>query len=104
VGHDGPQLMRKSLGRLDQIGDSMGAREGLRLIATIIGGRFLIYAAVAVFRGTLYDVEDGHVDRPARPVTFWLLVFSMTVLGLSILSVGWQWPIVGPLLRVIGPR
>ena len=85
-------------------GDSMGTREGLRLIATLIGGGFLIYAAVAVFRGTLYDVEDGRVDRPARPITFWLLVFSMTVLGLSILSVGWQWPIVGPILRVIGPR
>ena len=76
---------------------------GLRLIATLIGGGFLIYAAVAVLRGTLYDVDDGQVDRSARPITFWLLVFSMTVLGLSILSVGWQWPIVGILLRVIEP-
>jgi hypothetical protein len=82
----------------------MGTREGLRLIATLIGGGFLIYAAVAVLRGTLYDVDDGHVDRSARPITFWLLVFSMTVLGLSILSVGWQWPILGTLLRVIGSR
>jgi hypothetical protein len=76
----------------------------LRLIATLIGGGFLIYAAVAVLRGTLYDVDDGQVDRSARPITFWLLVFSMTVLGLSILSVGWQWPISGILLRIIEPH
>ena len=82
----------------------MGTREGLRLIATLIGGGFLIYAAVAVLRGTVYDVEDGRVDRPTRPVTFWLLVLSMTVLGLSILSVGWQWPSVGTLLRAFGQR
>jgi hypothetical protein len=82
----------------------MGTREGLRLIATLIGSGFLIYAAVAVFRGTLYDVDDGRVDRTARPVTFWLLVFSITVLGISILSVGWQWPIVGTVVRVVGPR
>jgi hypothetical protein len=82
----------------------MGTREGLRLIATLIGGGFLIYAAVAVLRGTLYDVDDGRVDRAARPVTFWLLVFGMTVLGVSILGVGWQWPIVGTAIRVIGPR
>ena len=80
----------------------MGSQEGLRLIATLIGGGVLIYVAVAVFRGTLYDVEDGRVDRPARPITFWLLLFGMTVLGLSILSVGWQWPIAGTLLRVVG--
>jgi len=80
----------------------MGTRDGFRLIATLIGGGVLIYVVVAVFRGTLYDVEDGRVDRPARPITFWLLVFGMTVLGLSILSVGWQWPIAGTLLRVIG--
>ena len=77
---------------------------GLRLIATLIGGAFLIYAAVAAFTGTLYDVEDGRVDRAVRPVTFWLLVFSMTVLGVSILAVGWQWPIVDTLVRVISPR
>ena len=82
----------------------MGTREGLRLIATLIGGGFLLYAAVAILRGAVYDVEDGRVDRPTRPITFWLLVFSMTVLGLSILSVGWQWPSVGTLLRVVGQR
>lgn len=82
----------------------MGTREGLRLIATLIGGGFLIYAAVAVVRGTLYDVEDGRVDRPARPITFWVLVCSIAVLGLSILGVGWQWPIADTLLRVTGPR
>ena len=80
----------------------MGTREGLRLIATLIGGGFLVCAAVAIARGTLYDVDDGRVDLATRPVTFWLLVFGMTVLGLSILGVGWQWPIVGTIGRVIG--
>ena len=82
----------------------MGTREGLRVIATLIGGGFLVYAAMAVLRGNLYDVDDGHVDRDARPVTFWLLVFGMTLLGLSILGVGWQWPVVGAIARIIGDR
>jgi hypothetical protein len=71
----------------------MSAREGLRIVATLIGGGFLVYAARAIVRGTLYDVEDGRVERSARPVTFWLLVGGMTLLGLSILAVGWKWPI-----------
>ena len=87
-----------------EIGDSMRTGEGLRLTATLIGGGFLLCAAVPVLRGTLYDVDDGRVDGAARPVTFWLLVFGMTILGLSILAVGWQWPIVGTMGRVIGPR
>ena len=82
----------------------MDTREGLRLIATLIGGSFLVCAAGAVLRGTLYDVDDGRVDQAARPVTFWLLVFGMTLLGLSILGVGLQWPIVGTIGRVLGPR
>ena len=82
----------------------MGTGDGLRLIVTLIGGGFLLCAAVAVLRGTLYDVDDGRVDRVARPVTFWLLVLGMTILGLSFLAVGWQWPIVGTMGRVIGPR
>jgi hypothetical protein len=79
-------------------------REGLRVIATVIGGGFLIYAAIAVFNGTLYDADEGRVDRAARPVTFWLVVFGMTVLGVTILGVGWQWPIVETVVRVIGDR
>lgn len=80
----------------------MSTQEGLRVIATLIGGGFLAYAAIAVFRGTLYDVDDGHVDRATRPVTFWLLVFGMTLLGLVILGVGWEWPIVGTIVRKMG--
>ena len=72
----------------------MGTREGLRVIATLIGVGFLVYAVLAVVRGTLHDVDDGRVDRSARPVTFWLLVGGMTLLGLSILAVGWEWPLV----------
>jgi len=80
----------------------MSAREGLRVIATLIGGGFLVYAALAVVRGTVYDVDDGSVDRRARPVTFWLLVSGMTFLGLSILSVGWGWPTVDAIARLSG--
>ena len=71
----------------------MDARQGLRIIATLIGGVVLVYAAIAIVRGTLYDVEDGRVDRSVRPVTFWLLVGSMTLLGMSIVAVGWGLPI-----------
>ena len=56
----------------------MGTREGLRIIATLIGGGFLVYAVMAVLRGTLYDVDDGRVNRADRPVTFWLLVLGMS--------------------------
>ena len=77
----------------------MSTQEGLRVLATLIGGGFLAYAAIAVVRGTLYDVDDGHVDRATRPVTFWLLVFGMTLLGLVILGVGWEWPIAGTIAR-----
>jgi len=75
--------------------------QALRVIATLIGGGFLAYAAIAVSRGTLYDVEDGHVDRATRPVTFWLLVFGMALLGSVILGVGWGWPIVGTIVRTM---
>jgi hypothetical protein len=82
----------------------MGSREGLRVIATLIGGGFLVYAALTVVRGTLYDVDDGWVDRQTRPVTFWLLVSGMTILGLSILSVGWEWPIGHRIARQLTGR
>jgi hypothetical protein len=82
----------------------MGAQEGLRVITTLSGGGLLVYAALAVVRGTLYDVQDGHVDRRARPVTFWLLVSGMTILGLSILSVGWEWPVGDAIARLSGRR
>ena len=80
----------------------MGTREALRIIATLVGGGFLVYAAVSVLKGSLYDVDDGHVDRTSRPVTFWLLVFGMTTLGLTILGVGWDWSIAGIARRVLG--
>ena len=78
----------------------MDARDGFRIIATLIGGGLLVYAALVVARGTLHDVDDGRVDSSTRPATFWLLVGGMTILGLSILAVGWDWP----LLDAIGHR
>ena len=63
----------------------------MRVIATLIGGGFLGYAMRSAFRGTLYDSDDGTVDRRLRPVTFWLLIGSMTLLALAILNVGWRW-------------
>ena len=71
----------------------MGSREALRVITTVIGGGVLGYALLSVTRGTLYDSDDGIVDRRSRPMTFWFLIGSMTLLALSILSVGWGfWP------------
>ena len=67
---------------------------GLRVIATLFGGGFHTYAAIAVISGTLHDVDDGRVNRATRPITFWLLVFGMTLLGLTILGVGWEWPVM----------
>jgi hypothetical protein len=78
----------------------VATREGLRVIATLIGGGFLAYAALVVVRGTLYDVDDGRVDRSTRPVAFWLLVGGITLLGLSILGVGWGWPLVNAVGRL----
>jgi hypothetical protein len=80
----------------------MSTREGLRVIATLIGGGLLVYAALAVVRAKVYDVDDGSVERRARPVTFWLLVSGMTLLGLTILSVGWEWPMVDAIARLSG--
>jgi len=82
----------------------MCTREGLRFLASLIGGGFLMYAAVAVLRGTLYDVDEGRIDRAARPLAFWLSVFGMTFLGMFILGVGWRWPIVGALFQLTGHR
>ena len=76
---------------------------GLRVIATLIGGGLLVYAVLVVVRETLHDVDDGRVDRSARPVTFWLLVGGMTVLGLSILGVGWEWPLANAVGRLLAP-
>ena len=67
---------------------------GLRVIGTLIGGGFLTYAAIAVISGTVYDVDDGRVNRATQPITFWLFVFGMTLLGLTILGVGWEWPVM----------
>lgn len=66
----------------------------LRGVATLIGGGFIIYALVAVVRGTFYDSDDGPIDRSTQPVAFWLSVVSMTLLGLFILGVGHRWEIV----------
>jgi hypothetical protein len=48
------------------LGESMGTLEGLRIIATLIGGGFLIYAVLAVFRGTCTTwTRDASTRRPA---------------------------------------
>ena len=81
----------------------MGTLDGLRIVSTLVGGGFLVYVAIAAFRGTVYDTDDGHIDRDSRPLTFWLTVASMAVLGVVILGVGWQWPVMGAVSRAIGP-
>jgi hypothetical protein len=82
----------------------MGTLEGLRIVASLIGGGFLVYAVLAVFRGTLYDVDEGRIDQEARPLAFWLSVIGMILLGLFILGVGWRWPLVGALFELTGRR
>jgi hypothetical protein len=80
----------------------MGTQDGLRVLATLIGGGFLLYTARAVFRGTLYDVDIGRINQDARPVAFWLSVLGMVLLGLFILGIGWRWPMVGAVFRLTG--
>jgi len=82
----------------------MGTLEGLRVIVTLIGGGFILYSAISIYRGTLYDVDMGRIDEDTRPLAFWLSVVGMTLLGLFILGVGWRWPIVGALFRLTGSR
>jgi hypothetical protein len=76
----------------------------LRGIATLVGGGFIVYALVAVVRGTFYDSDDGPIDRSTQPVAFWLSVMAMTLLGLFILGVGHRWEIVRSLFELAGRR
>ena len=82
----------------------MGTEDGLRAVSTIIGGGFVLYALVAAVRGSLYDADEGWIDRARRPVAFWLSVAGMTLLGLFILGVGWQWSIVRAIFELTGHR
>ncbi len=72
----------------------MGSEHLLRGVATLVGGGFIVYAAVATMRGTFYDSDDGPIDQATHPLAFWLSVVSMTLLGLFILGVGYRWEIV----------
>jgi hypothetical protein len=74
----------------------------LRGVATVIGGGFIVYALVAVVRGTFYDSDDGPIDRSSQPIAFWLSVVSMTLLGLFILGVGHRWEIVRRIFELAG--
>jgi hypothetical protein len=82
----------------------MGTEGGLRAVATLVGGGFVVYALVAALRGTFYDADDGLIERAMRPLAFWLSVTGMTLLGLFILGVGYQWPIVRALFELTGQR
>ena len=79
----------------------MGTADGLRVVATLIGG-FVAYAVLAVLRGTLYDADEGRIDLTARPLAFWMSVVGMILLGLFILGVGWRWPLVVAMFRFAG--
>ena len=80
----------------------MGTADGLRVVATVIGGGFVAFAALAVLRGTLYDADEGRIDLAARPLAFWMSVVGMVLLGLFILGVGWRWPLVAAIFRLTG--
>jgi hypothetical protein len=74
----------------------------LRGVATLIGGGFIVYAVVAIMRGTFYDSDDGRIDLSTQPVAFWLSVVSMTLLGIFILGVGHRWEIVRVIFELAG--
>lgn len=76
----------------------------LRGVATVVGGGFIVYALVAVVRGTFYDSDDGLVDRSTQPVSFWLSVVLMTLLGLFIIGVGHRWKVVQAMFELTGRR
>jgi hypothetical protein len=80
----------------------MGSENLLRGGATLLGGGFIVYAAVAIVRGTFYDSDDGPLDRATQPLAFWLSVVSMTLLGLFILGVGHRWEIVRMIFELAG--
>jgi hypothetical protein len=76
----------------------------LRGVATLVGGGFIVYALVAVVRGTFYDSDDGPIDRSAQPVAFWVSVVLMSLLGLFILGVGHRWEVVRVIFELAGQK
>jgi hypothetical protein len=80
----------------------MGSEGLLRAVATLVGGGFIVYAAVATVRGTFYDSDDGPIDRAAQPLAFWISVILMTLLGLFILGVSYRWAIVRVIFNLAG--
>ena len=84
----------------------MGSENLLRGVATLVGGGFIVYAAVAIVRGTSYDSDDGPLDRATQrggALAFWLSVVATTLLGLFILGVGHRWAIGTNDLRACRP-
>ena len=80
----------------------MGCEHLLGGVATLVGGGFIVYAAVAIVRGTFYDSDDGPIEQATQPLAFWLSVVSMTLLGLFILGVGHRWTIVRMIFELAG--
>jgi hypothetical protein len=82
----------------------MGTENLLRGVATIVGIGFIGYAVAAIVLGTFYDSDDGPIVRATRPLTFWISVVSMTLLGLFILGVGHRWEIVRAIFELAARR
>lgn len=80
----------------------MGSENPLRGVATLVGGGFIVYAVIAIMRGTFYDSDDGPIDQATQPVGFWLSVVSITLLGFFILGVGHRWQIVRKIFELAG--
>jgi hypothetical protein len=80
----------------------VGSEGLLRGVATLVGGGFILYAAVSIVRGTFHDSDDGPIDQATRPLAFWFSVVSMTLLGLFILGVGHRWEIVRAIFELTG--
>jgi hypothetical protein len=61
-------------------------------IAIAFGAALLVWAAVSVVRGRMWDTDEGAngdwVVRAATPVQFWLLIVLTAALGALSLAVG----------------
>jgi hypothetical protein len=76
----------------------------LRGVSTLVGGGFLLYALIAASTGSFDDSDEGWIERASRPVACWASIVGTTFLGLLILGVGYQWPVVATLINLFEQR
>jgi hypothetical protein len=82
----------------------LGGDPILRAVSTLVGGGFLLYSFISAMTGSFYDADDGWILRAERPVAFWISISATTSLGLLILGVGYQWPVVEAIFKFVEER